>query len=434
MKACPVCGLDLEDTYLFCPEDGSPLQSTEADVIAEELPESEPKKSVIEESNVNGASPVVLYCPACAAEYPLTFSECPVHGVTLTKHRIPTFDKPPAKTVQPVTESPARKKQEPINQEAQSAVAYSSAVAGSHVESHSPDSLPAQEPVVINDDIEGRASSHESSRYESPQSTVEEHGADRPSFKIAAIMIAIGLAVLSLVALYAVYTTATRKQAPQTAKSNAQSLVATPESAFIPTPEAARDYKEEAPVETTPAAPPAKDDKRDDNEPAHATTPAPTAPAAKGGGENKPRATSYQPPPITAQAPVAVKRPASATDIVLPRGTYGLVDARLLRVRGRQTGSGYRYDLTFNLQEQAGRTTQWDRLTIATHSASGIAHSEVMPFYHRLGAAGTMTFTISVELKGRSESDWQGRIICTGIGTDTQGRALRASFGANVSP
>src|SRR5215212_851166 len=98
MKACPVCGLDLEDTYLFCPEDGSPLDRAETVVIAEELPESRPQSPPVEESNVNNASPVVLYCPACAAEYPLTFSECPVHGVTLTKHKIPTFAASPRKS------------------------------------------------------------------------------------------------------------------------------------------------------------------------------------------------------------------------------------------------------------------------------------------------------------------------------------------------
>ena len=40
-------------------------------------------------ANDESANPVVLYCPTCAAEYPLTFSACPVHGVQLVKHAIP---------------------------------------------------------------------------------------------------------------------------------------------------------------------------------------------------------------------------------------------------------------------------------------------------------------------------------------------------------
>ena len=105
-----------------------------------------------------------------------------------------------------------------------------------------------------------------------------------------------------------------------------------------------------------------------------------------------------------------------------------------MNVRSRKTPNGFRYDLTFNMQEQAGRVTQWERLAIVTRSASGISHSQAMPFYHRLGAAGTLTFTVSVEMQGRAQPDWAGRIICTSIGTDQTGRAYRASFGANVAP
>jgi hypothetical protein len=437
MKACPVCALELEDTCLFCPEDGSPLERAEAGVIAEQMPENQTRKASIEASNVTNASPVVLYCPACAAEYPLTFSDCPVHGVPLTKHRIPTFDKPPARMDQRTTELPiraeshVREEQSPIHQKAQSAASHSSVIAATPADSYSLDGEPSQAPLVVKDEDE---IDYHASSYEHAQAVGEEPGPDRLSFKIAAIMIGVGLAVLSLIGLYVLYTNATRKPASQTARSSGQSLTATPESAFIPTPEEARDYKEEPLAETTPVASPAKDDNGDEKESARAGAPAHSSLAAQRDEENKSRAASYQPSQMTTPTPVAAKRPASGTDIVLPRGTYGLVDARLLRVRGRQTASGYRYDLTFNLQEQAGRTTQWDRLSVATRAASGTTHSEVMPFYHRLGAAGTLTFTVSVELKGRSQADWQGRIICTSIGTDTQGRALRTSFGANVSP
>src|SRR5882724_9844798 len=82
MKTCPVCALVLEDAYLFCPDDGSSLGT---------LPSgrSESGSASASEYDHETANAVVLYCPACAAEYPLTFSTCPVHGVQLTKHRIP---------------------------------------------------------------------------------------------------------------------------------------------------------------------------------------------------------------------------------------------------------------------------------------------------------------------------------------------------------
>jgi hypothetical protein len=99
-----------------------------------------------------------------------------------------------------------------------------------------------------------------------------------------------------------------------------------------------------------------------------------------------------------------------------------------------KTAAGVRYDLTFNMQEQAGRSAQWQRVLVSTRSTSGTSHSEAIPFSHRLGAAGALTFTISVELTGRSEADWRGRIVCTTLGWDNKGAPLQASFGANVTP
>jgi hypothetical protein len=118
----------------------------------------------------------------------------------------------------------------------------------------------------------------------------------------------------------------------------------------------------------------------------------------------------------------------------LPRGDAGGFDARLIRVRSMKTAAGVRYDLTFNMQEQAGRSAQWQRVLISTRSTSGASHSEAIPFSHRLGAAGALTFTISVELTGRSQADWRGRIVCTTLGWDNKGAPLQASFGANVTP
>jgi hypothetical protein len=286
---------------------------------------------------------------------------------------------------------------------------------------------PVQEPLHIREQVEDETSS-----YHRAPTLVEAAGPEPKSFRVAAITIVVALAVLSLAGLYALYSNVRRKPVTQSARSVNKSQASAPESEFIPTPQAALDYKEEPPAPPKPEAP-AGNETEYDKEPARAAAAAPSGLAARAAEERRPPATISQ-PPVAPQTPVAVRRPASGTDLVLPRGTYGLIDARLIRMRGRQTPSGYRYDLTFNLQEQAGRVTQYDRLAVVTRSASGVNHSEVMPFSHRLGASGDLTFTISVELKGRSQSDWQGRIICTSIGTDNQGRPLRTSFGANVSP
>ena len=88
MKTCPVCGLELEDSYLFCPDDGSSLAPLASDSTTHISTQIEPA-SVPELHQDEQAGAVVLYCPMCAAEYPLTFSTCPVHGVELTKHSIP---------------------------------------------------------------------------------------------------------------------------------------------------------------------------------------------------------------------------------------------------------------------------------------------------------------------------------------------------------
>jgi hypothetical protein len=432
MKACPVCRLDLEDTYLFCPEDGSPLQPPDASILAKESHENQAAQAV-EESNLNSTSHVVLYCPACAAEYPLTFSDCPVHGVPLTRHSIATFVNPPVapalRTPEPRLPEPPEQARTPANQGARNAAPLAAISESNQLEPVQVESETAQEPLIITDRADDQVNS-----YERPQATLLRGGQEPKSFRIAAIMIIVGLVVLSLAGLYTLYSNVSRKPASLAARSAEKSSASAPEPEFIPTPQAALDYKEEPVAAQRPEAASAGDQAAQEKEPARAAAVAPARPAARQVEERSQPATSAQPAPVAPQTPVTVRRQAGATDLVLPRGTYGLVDARLIRMRARQTPSGYRYDLTFNLQEQAGRVAQYDRLAVVTHSASGINHSEVMPFSHRLGAAGDLTFTISVELKGRSEPDWQGRIICTTSGTDNQGRPLRTSFGAHVSP
>jgi hypothetical protein len=145
----------------------------------------------------------------------------------------------------------------------------------------------------------------------------------------------------------------------------------------------------------------------------------------------RPVATSHAP---TAPVPVATRQPSDYPVPVLPRANSGAFDSRLVRARGSKTSAGYRYDLTFNMQEQGGHSAQWQRVLITTRSASGASRTQAIPFVHRLGATGALTFTISVELTGRSEADWRGRINCTTLGWDNAGAPLQASFVANVSP
>jgi hypothetical protein len=107
----------------------------------------------------------------------------------------------------------------------------------------------------------------------------------------------------------------------------------------------------------------------------------------------------------------------------------------LVRIRSYKTDSGMRYEMTFTMRETSGGPmVRWERLSLVSRSASGVTHAEAVPFHQRLGAAGSMTFTVSKEMRGRSEADWQGQISCTGIGTDVEGRPVRSSFTARVNP
>ena len=200
---------------------------------------------------------------------------------------------------------------------------------------------------------------------------------------------------------------------------------------FVPTPQEAQDYKEEqlaAPIASNPAeVQPAQTVKQKN----------PDAPSAvERSARNKAADQSTAKPPVESRSALlnSTAKASLPPMPALPRGNSGGFDARLIRVRSSKTSSGFRYDLTFNMQEQAGRFAQWQRVLITTRSVSGVNRSQAIPFAHRLGAAGALTFTISVELAGRSEADWQGRVVCTTLGWDNQGAPLQASFGANLTP
>ncbi len=389
MKTCPVCALDLEDTYLFCPDDGSSLgslrgRSWESESANAPEPAYDPK----DEPTVA----VVLYCPACAAEYPLTFSACPVHGAQLTKNHIPRLSS-----------------------------------SGSGLQEHLGVTAfddPAAIPVYT------VASGDTAFDYHEPLTGSDEQRFERPGFRVAAIATVIALAVFGLVAIYTFVSNLSRRSSSPAVKVASKAQAAP--LPFVPTPREAQDYKEEAPVPATstrPEPPVVRPAERVRSE-----TPS-NSPTDHGGPKNTAAQPLPKTPMVTAPpAPVPATRVSNPPMPALPPGISGGFDARLIRVRSRKTEAGVRYDLTFNMQEQAGRSAQWQRVLISTRSARGTSHSEAIPFSHRLGAAGALTFTISVELTGRSEADWQGRIVCTTLGWDNRGAPLQASFGANVTP
>ncbi len=434
MKSCPVCGLIQDESCLFCPEDGTAL--TDDTALGSQ---AKPAEAITEEKS----SAVVLYCPACAAEYPLTFKVCPIHVVPLTKHNVLKFVPPvykPEKQQQTANSLAAGGEQSNLRIKVPSPqIATASNVVNATVDEQD------LKKTEIDNEVESRNLPLDSALDIEPPDYLSgyvalanaEHNSNSHlrSHRIAAVVLVIGLSLFGIVALYTFYKTASSRSISSDSKAASQSKTTAQQTATVYTPQAALDYKEDIPEPEQKESESAPEDKPTDNErPRNTVTLPSSAQSRQDDLKPAPAPSVRQQAPSPVATPVSAPRTPSATELVLPRGTYGQVDARLMNVRSRKTPNGFRYDLTFNMQEQAGRVTQWERLAIVTRSASGVSHSQAMPFYHRLGAAGTLTFTVSVEMQGRAQPDWAGRIICTSIGTDQTGKAYRASFGANVAP
>ena len=449
MKTCPVCALILEDAYLFCPDDGSSLGALPSE-------SSQSGSASTSESDHETASAVVLYCPACAAEYPLTFSACPVHGVQLTKHRIPRLSNrgPDLRTHHKAADPQAPVSGLQFQRDPSNLTKHLTILDLKRPQIESPCRLAATE--AVKDDAEFAQNAADTARvgvpfdslaavpagafagdatafgYQGPLTDACDQGFERPAFRVAAIATIIALVVFGLVATYTFVSRTPRQSSSPAAQVASKATTAPQPLPFVATPQEAQDYKEEAPVpgvSTSPQPQPERPAGQARNE-------SPISSSTEQGvrkttvAQPLPKPPAKTPPP----APITATRVSNPPMPALPRGNSGGFDARLIRVRSRKTAAGFRYDLTFNMQEQAGRSAQWQRVLINTRSASGMNHSEAIPFSHRLGASGALTFTISVELAGRSESDWQGRIVCTTLGWDNNGAPLQASFGANVTP
>lgn len=426
MKACPVCSLEMEDAYMFCPDDGTSLAA-----CAAERPRGPTTTlaSANPQSNDVTAGAAVLYCPACAAEYPLTFSACPVHGVQLTKNRLPA-QRNGANTTEtllaqssnlttlalerPEIDSPRNAMPKPAVEDANPrpgnvAAITANSTGTSDFEWNSPTIEPAHK-----------------SKIDSPRAgfltNARDRNAERSGFRIAAIATGIALALFGLIALRVLVSHVSRRTSTPVVRAASQDEAAQV-IPTIATPQAAQDYKEEQPDAPPQPARPADRKPGDIKSSSNAQR-----------DHRDPIGPSVQKPTPPKPAAAAITRVSNPPLPDLPRGNAGGFDSRLIRVRANKTASGYRYDLAFNLQELAGRSTQWQRMLITTRSASGITHTFAIPFAHRLGATGALTFTVSVEMIGRSLADWQGRINCTTLGWDKTGAPLETSFGTNVSP
>ena len=256
-----------------------------------------------------------------------------------------------------------------------------------------------------------------------------ESSDERPGFRVAAIATVIGLTLFALLSLYWLVTYLSRRPSPTVARIASPADVTAQPLPFVSTPQEARDYKDEQ-LATEPSAPSSAESR---SERKHSET---SSPASIDQNTRKTSGVQPSPRPAIAAPPreperVPISTPAMAP---LPRGNSDGFDSRLVRARGTRTSSGYRYDLTFNMLEQGGRSAQWQRVLVSARSASGTNHTQAIPFAHRLGAAGALTFTISVELTGHSETDWRGRVVCTALGWDNAGAPIQSSFGANVTP
>src|SRR5918999_5529645 len=104
MKTCSLCGLECDNQYSFCPEDGATLIDTNATELlsAQALPAAGPALDP-DSATIDGSTKEiglrVLYCPACAGEYPLTFDLCPVDGARLNSQKMAATVAAPARTL-----------------------------------------------------------------------------------------------------------------------------------------------------------------------------------------------------------------------------------------------------------------------------------------------------------------------------------------------
>lgn len=443
MKNCPTCDLDFEDEFVFCAEDGSRLEYL-VDMRREQAILKQPDPYLIKPPATVNA----LHCPACQGEYPLTFVICPVDGLLLRREiSAPKKKEPPivelavvkpmiveSMTVElPIVELPTvelpifidpqpsyKRMFAPVSEPQETAVLpLPIAEDTRRVTIRQTVETVYDEMAGAVSRIKSRLSSLRDQASKAREGVDRKQGADPPNLRVAARVTIIGLSLFALLALYSAYDYVTRRPSAKPGVEKMEEIAKV--SPLIPTPEEARNYREETDDEAFSPIAESSAGEQAAESPRHGAT--------KQLLSNPER----QPKPPTASKP----QPASAPVVTGPvpsQSTGGRINARLLRVRSSKARPGVRYDLTFVLHEEAGDAVRWERMVISTRSAKGLNQSQTIPFHHRLGADGSLTFTVSVQMYGPSEADLRGRIVCTTIGSDPSGRAMRASFGANVAP
>lgn len=444
MKTCPACHLVYEDRFIFCTRDGTILDSNTKVNGSSTRRATKDSNSIAPDSL---DSPVtahkVMRCPVCAMEFPLTFTSCPSDGMRLVEKkpqpRVVASQISPAVSEEIVTEelsstttSQVESVPEPvITDELEESLPESEVV----IYPSEPEPEP---PVLIEPVPEAEASNSFEDYYSEPERRyvtaplAGESKDDEPrSLKLAAKAVVAGLALIAVFALYFVYNAASQK--PVAATTPQQEAYVEQPRVFIPTPEEARNYKDESEEAPSDEVIPNEEQNRDEATDRQIAKNIPSA-----SEDSNTRRKPAVEPAARESVPVTKSEVRAAREVdtgpVIPQSTEGRISSRLVRVRSSKIGAGVRYDLTFSLEEQTGRTVRWDRMLVSTRSSRGINQTQTLPFYHRQGADGSLTFTVSVEMKGGSDADWRGRVVCTTLGTDERGRAMQARFGASVSP
>jgi hypothetical protein len=116
------------------------------------------------------------------------------------------------------------------------------------------------------------------------------------------------------------------------------------------------------------------------------------------------------------------------------RLNWDSVSSHLVQSRSVRTARGLHYELTFNLQDQTGRQSYLKGLTIQTRARSGATRTQAIPFSHRLGANGSLTFTVGVDMPGPGSADWGGHMSLLVTGSDASGNPVQSRFGVPLAP
>lgn len=280
------------------------------------------------------------------------------------------------------------------------------------------------------------------------------------------------IVITFFIAILAMFIFGKSARKPRAVIANQNAVAAVDQTGYILTPQAAQDYldadkasenrsrkqddKSDEPekpgvVVTLPSVKPAKENSQESTQPpatkeksaskartVEADEEVVMPPQRSLRATNQPAAihTSPKPEPTIARAPQSIDNRSVQNDAPpAPKANpNNAIHMNIVRVRSYRTESGIRYDLTFNMQQNDGRVIRWENLQLQTRSQSGIRHSEAIPFYQRLGSTGSLSFTVSIEMRGRSEADFQGVITCTGFGTDVDGRNIKTDFTTRITP